>query len=58
MEEAAKRLKIAAEDKKKMVPELRVQSRRDYLQKRRVDKLDELKDDIEDDEYLFSDVRY
>lgn len=52
-EEAAKRLKIEAEDREKMVPKLRVESRRKYLEKRKEDKVAELEADILDDEYLF-----
>lgn len=57
MEEARKSLNVAAADRKKMVPELRVRSRRDYLKKRRGDKLDEVRGDIEDEDYLFSDLK-
>ncbi|XP_015907708.1 pre-mRNA-splicing factor ATP-dependent RNA helicase DHX16 [Parasteatoda tepidariorum] len=56
-EEAAKRLRLEAEDKKKIVPKLRVESRREYLAKRKEDKLIELEGDIQDEEYLFSDVK-
>ncbi|XP_017771064.1 PREDICTED: putative pre-mRNA-splicing factor ATP-dependent RNA helicase DHX16 [Nicrophorus vespilloides] len=52
-EEAAKRLKIEAEDRDKMVPMLRIHSRRKYLEKRKDDKLQELEADIQDDEFLF-----
>ncbi|RZC31968.1 HA2, OB NTP bind, CAF-1 p150, and/or DUF390 domain containing protein [Asbolus verrucosus] len=52
-EEAAKRLKMENEDREKMVPMLRVQSRRKYLEKRKEDKIAELEEDIADDEYLF-----
>lgn len=52
-EEAAKRLKIEAEDRDKMIPKLRVESRRKYLEKRKEDKIAELEADIIDDEYLF-----
>merc|ERR1719350_1533432 len=38
-----------------MIPELRKQSRRDYLVKRKEDKIQELEADILDDEYLFAD---
>ena len=52
--EAAKRLKIMEEDtKEKLVPKLRVESRRKYLEKRKEDKVAELEADILDDEYLF-----
>ena len=40
-------------DQKKVVPELRKKSRRDYLKKRQVDKLEEIEGDIIDEEYLF-----
>ena len=52
--EAAKRLAQEKEDREKMVPDLRKQSRRDYLVKRKEDKIQELEADIIDDEYLFS----
>ena len=55
-EEAAKRLKLEAEDRKKIVPKLRVESRRMYLEKRKDDKLALLEGDIADEEYLFNDV--
>jgi pre-mRNA-splicing factor ATP-dependent RNA helicase DHX16 len=57
MEDARKTLNLVAADRKKLVPELRVKSRRDYLKKRRGDKLDEVRGDIEDEEYLFSDIK-
>ena len=46
---------MEAENKDKMLPELRKESRRQYLQKREKGKLDELMDDIRDDEFLFDD---
>ncbi|XP_037082662.1 LOW QUALITY PROTEIN: pre-mRNA-splicing factor ATP-dependent RNA helicase DHX16-like [Pollicipes pollicipes] len=52
-EEAAKRLRLEAEDRAKAVPKLRVESRRKYLSKRKEDKMTELEADIADDEYLF-----
>lgn len=39
------------------VPELRKVSRRAYLGKRRAEKLIELRDDLADEEFLFSDTR-
>ncbi|CAG0883973.1 unnamed protein product, partial [Darwinula stevensoni] len=54
--EAAKRLQVEAEDRAKMVPKLRVESRRVYLQKRKEDKLLELEADIADEEYLFDEA--
>ncbi|KAK2715119.1 pre-mRNA-splicing factor ATP-dependent RNA helicase DHX16-like [Artemia franciscana] len=53
-EEAAKRLKMEKEDRSKIIPQLRKESRRTYLQKRKGDKLIELEQDIIDDEYLFA----
>lgn len=52
-EEAAKRLQLEKEDRVKVLPKLRVESRRKYLIKRKDDKLRELEADIVDDEYLF-----
>lgn len=52
-EEAAKRLKLETEDRDKIMPHLRIQSRRKYLEKRKEDKVAELEADILDDEYLF-----
>ncbi|KAF9809508.1 hypothetical protein SFRURICE_020805 [Spodoptera frugiperda] len=52
-EEAAKRLKLEAEDREKILPKLRIHSRRKYLEKRKDDKVIELEADIADDEYLF-----
>ena len=40
------------------IPELRKVSRRDYLGKRRAEKVIELKDDLADEEFLFSDSKY
>ncbi|XP_067306450.1 pre-mRNA-splicing factor ATP-dependent RNA helicase DHX16 [Pseudorasbora parva] len=53
-EEAQKRLKMAEEDQRKMLPELRKQSRRQYLTKREQEKLEDLEAEIADEEYLFS----
>ncbi|XP_036320983.1 pre-mRNA-splicing factor ATP-dependent RNA helicase DHX16 [Rhagoletis pomonella] len=53
IEEATKRLKLEHEDRDKILPQLRVQSRRKYLEKRKEDKVAELEADIVDDEYLF-----
>ena len=39
------------------IPELRKKSRRDYLKKRRKDKLEELRDDIADEEFLYNDIK-
>lgn len=52
--EAARRLKIESDkDNEKLIPRLRVESRRKYLEKRKEDKVIELEQDIVDDEYLF-----
>ncbi|KAG8229443.1 hypothetical protein J437_LFUL010790, partial [Ladona fulva] len=55
-EDAAKRLENNAKDREKIVPRLREESRRKYLEKRKEDKVAELEADIIDDEYLFEDV--
>lgn len=55
-EEAAKRLKLENQDRDKILPQLRIQSRRKYLEKRKDDKVAELEADIQDDEYLFNDA--
>ena len=52
-EEAAKRLEMENQNKEKILPDLRKESRRKYLAKRKEDKILELKDDIADDEFLF-----
>ncbi|XP_039662084.1 pre-mRNA-splicing factor ATP-dependent RNA helicase DHX16 [Perca fluviatilis] len=52
-EEAQKRLKMAEDDQKNMLPELRKRSRWDYLKKREAEKLEDLEAEIKDDEYLF-----
>lgn len=53
-EEAAKRLKLENErEKETVIPRLRIESRRKYLEKRKEDKVTELEADILDDEYLF-----
>ena len=54
-EEAAKRLAMENENKEQLLPDLRKESRRKYLAKRKEDKILELKDDIADDEFLFDD---
>ncbi|XP_051262346.1 pre-mRNA-splicing factor ATP-dependent RNA helicase DHX16 [Dicentrarchus labrax] len=53
-EEAQKRLKLAEDDQKNMLPELRKRSRWDYLKKRESEKLEDLEAEINDDEYLFA----
>ncbi|XP_008322252.1 pre-mRNA-splicing factor ATP-dependent RNA helicase DHX16 [Cynoglossus semilaevis] len=53
-EEAQKRLKMAEEDQNNMLPELRKQSRREYLKKREAEKMEDLEAEIIDEEYLFA----
>ncbi|KAK2844964.1 hypothetical protein Q5P01_011623 [Channa striata] len=53
-EEAQKRLKMAEDDQKNMLPELRKRSRWEYLKKREAEKLEDLEAEIRDEEYLFS----
>uniref|UniRef100_A0A914WPP6 RNA helicase n=1 Tax=Plectus sambesii TaxID=2011161 RepID=A0A914WPP6_9BILA len=52
--EAAKRLKLEEEDRKAIIPKLRDESRKEYLKKREIDKLDEIEGAIRDEEYLFA----
>ncbi|KAK2143518.1 hypothetical protein LSH36_834g00067 [Paralvinella palmiformis] len=56
-EEAVRRLQMESLDRKKLVPELRKKSRRQYLGKRELDKLEDLEAEIEEEEYFFSDVK-
>jgi len=44
---------METDSKEKLIPKLRIESRRKYLEKRKEDKVVELEDDIIDDEYLF-----
>ena len=53
-EEAKKRLEQEAMDQEKIIPELRKKSRYRYLEERKAKKVNELKDDIMDDEFLFN----
>nr|XP_046255997.1 pre-mRNA-splicing factor ATP-dependent RNA helicase DHX16 [Scatophagus argus] len=53
-EEAQKRLKMAEDDQKNVLPELRKRSRWEYLKKRESEKLEDLEAEIKDEEYLFS----
>lgn len=57
MEEAARRLQVGPEDRKRLVEEERKKSRRQYLPKRQADKMLELEADIADEEYLFNGVK-
>ncbi|VBB30867.1 unnamed protein product [Acanthocheilonema viteae] len=53
-EEAAKRLKLETKDRTTIVSQLREESRKQYLSKRKDDKLDELEKIVEDDEHFFA----
>lgn len=58
-EEAAKRLKLESDrEKETVIPRLRIESRRKYLEKRKDDKVVELEANIIDDEYLFDAEEY
>ena len=57
IEEAAKRLKLEKEDRKKVIPELREASRQVYLERREADKLAELEQEVHDEEYLWAGVK-
>ena len=41
------------EDRKVIIPELRKESRREYLKKRQTDKLEDLELEIQEEEYFF-----
>ncbi|KAK7488061.1 hypothetical protein BaRGS_00020652 [Batillaria attramentaria] len=56
-EEAKRRLEMEAEDRKKIIPELRKKSRREYLGKRATDKQEDLEAEVQDEEYLFGDMK-
>lgn len=57
MKEAAKRLALEAVKREDIVPDLRKQSRRDYLLKRTDDQIIALEQDIKDDEFLFEEEK-
>lgn len=57
MEEAARRLQLEKEDRKRIIAAERLKSRREYLPKRQADKVAELEADIADEEYLFEGER-
>ena len=50
---SAQNLLAENEEREQMLPELRKKSRREYLSKRKDDKLVELEDDLADEDYLF-----
>lgn len=52
-DEAKKRLRIEEKDQKALVPELRDRARKKYVQGRKVEKIQSLRDDIEEDEKMF-----
>ncbi|KAH9527490.1 putative pre-mRNA-splicing factor ATP-dependent RNA helicase dhx16 [Dermatophagoides farinae] len=53
LQEASKRLKLETEDQTLVIPQLRKESRRQYLAKRKDDQLTLLEAAIADEEYLF-----
>lgn len=55
-EQAKKRLKMEEEDRKRIMPELRDRARKEYVRKRKVEKVETLREDIEDDEHMFDDT--
>ncbi|CAG0921614.1 unnamed protein product [Notodromas monacha] len=59
VEEASKRLKLASDVGKsgEIIPVLRKESRREYLKKRKAEKLEEMEEDILDDEYLWDETQ-
>lgn len=52
------RLKLETKDRSKIVSQLREESRKQYLAKRKDDKLDELEKIVEDDEHFFANEPY
>ena len=56
MEEERRGKHASAEERDALLPDLRKVSREEYLKKREASKLDELKDMIEDEKYLFDGV--
>ena len=55
-DEARRRLQKETEDRQVIVPELRKQSRHDYLRKRQAEKLEDLEMEIGEEEYYFGGV--
>ena len=56
-EQAKKRLQMETEDRKNLVPELRKKARQEYLVKRRGDKLEDLEQEIDEEQYYFGDQK-
>jgi pre-mRNA-splicing factor ATP-dependent RNA helicase DHX16 len=55
--ESAQNLHMENEEKERVLPDLRKESRRKYLTKRKEDKLLELQDDLQDEDYLFDETQ-
>ncbi|EGD75232.1 ATP-dependent helicase [Salpingoeca rosetta] len=55
LKEATSRLALEKEDREKVMPKLRDESWMTYMKKREKDKIDELRQKIRDEEYLFGD---
>ena len=48
---------MEAEDRNRIIPQLRVKSRREYLKKRQVDRLEDLEQELQEEEYYFGDQK-
>ena len=46
------------EDRKRIIPELRKKSRRDYLVKRQQDKFEDLEQEVQEEDYFFADQKF
>ena len=49
---------METEDRKNLVPELRKKARQEYLVKRRGDKLEDLEQEIDEEQYYFGDQKW
>ena len=52
-EEARKRLHMEEKDKKALIPDLRERARKDYVKKRKTEKVDSLREELHEDERMF-----
>ena len=57
-EEAKRRLQMETEDRKRIIPEIKKKSRRAYLIKRHQDKMEDLEQELEEEEYYFGEQRW
>jgi len=53
--EAKKRLQLEEEDRRRIMPELRHEARKEYVRKRKAEKMEQLAEEIRDDELIFDD---